>query len=41
MVTDLPIIDAGIDSAVIVEIDYSYPKIIPVKPERPNWNLAV
>lgn len=41
MVTDLPVISAGIGPVVIVEIDYSFPEIIPLKPERPNWNLAV
>jgi hypothetical protein len=41
MVTDLPVINAEIESVVIIDIDYSYPEIIPIKPERPNWSLAV
>lgn len=41
LVTDLPVINAEIESVVIVGIDYSYPEIVPIKPERPNWNLAV
>jgi hypothetical protein len=41
MISNLPVIDAEIESVVIVGIYRSYPEIIPLKPERPNWNLAV
>lgn len=41
MIISLPAFDAHIEPVVIVEIYYSYPEIIPRKPERPNWNLAV
>jgi|APLak6261684236_1056157.scaffolds.fasta_scaffold00584_6 hypothetical protein len=41
MLTDLPVINVEIESVVIIDIDYSYPEIIPTKPERPNWKLAV
>lgn len=41
MVTDLPVIKAEIEPVVIVDIHYTYPEVIPSKPERPNWNLAV
>lgn len=41
MITTLPILDAAIEPIVVVDIYYSYPEIIPLKPERPNWYLAV
>lgn len=41
MITNLPDFDAQIDPVQMVDIYYSYPEIIPLKPERPNWNLAV
>lgn len=41
MVTDLLVINADIEPLEMVAIYYSYPEVIPSKPERPNWNLAV
>ncbi len=41
MIVNLPNFDAQIEPVQIVDIYYSYPEIIPLKPERPNWNLAV
>lgn len=41
MITYLPVINAEIEPVVLTDIYYSYPEIIPLKPERPNWNLAV
>lgn len=40
IITSLPILDAAIEPLVMVDIYYSYPEIIPRKPERPNWNSA-
>lgn len=40
MVTGLPVINADIEPLEMVPIYYSYPEVIPSKPERPNWNLA-
>ena len=41
MINTLPILNTEIEPIILVDISYSYPKIIPRKPERPNWNLAV
>lgn len=41
MINTLPVLNAEIEPIVLVDIYYSYPEIIPLKPERPNWNLAV
>lgn len=40
MITDLPEINAEIEPIELSHIYHSYPEIIPVKPERPNWILA-
>ncbi len=41
MTNNLTAFEAYIEPAVRIDIYYSYPEIIPLKPERPNWNLAV
>lgn len=41
MIVILPAFDAQIEPVELVDIFYSYPEIIPLKPERPNWNFAV
>lgn len=41
MIVILPIFDAQIQPVELVDIFYSYPEIIPLKPERPNWSLAI
>ncbi|PPC99562.1 MAG: hypothetical protein CTY35_03730 [Methylotenera sp.] len=37
----LPLLEPKIEPVLVVDIYYSYPEIIPIKPERPNWNLAI
>ncbi len=41
IIANFPVINAEIEPVVVADIYYSYPEIIPLKPERPNWNLAV
>lgn len=41
MIINFPDFDARIDPVHFVDIYYSYPEIIPLKPERPNWYFAV
>ena len=41
MIVILPAFDAQIEPLELVDIFYSYPEIIPLKPERPNWDFAV
>ncbi len=41
MIAYLLAFDASIELAVIVDVYDSYPEIIPLKPERPIWILAV
>ncbi len=41
MIINFPDFDARIDPVHFVDIFYSYPEIIPLKPERPNWYFAV
>lgn len=41
MMNSLPILEAEIEPLAMVAMHYSYPEVIPSKPERPNWNLAV
>ena len=41
MITNVSLINPEIVPVVVTDIYYSYPEIIPLKPERPNWNLAV
>lgn len=41
MMNILPMLEAEIEPLAMVPIHYSYPEVIPSKPERPNWNLAV
>jgi len=37
----LPVFVDEIEPLAMVAMHYSYPEVIPSKPERPNWNLAV
>lgn len=41
LIINTPVFDTQIDQVQLVDIYYSYPEIIPLKPERPNWNPAV
>lgn len=41
MIVNLPNFEARIDPVQPIDIFYSYPEIIPLKPERPNWYFAV
>lgn len=41
MVASLSVFDSNITPVVMVDVYDSYPEIIPLKPERPNWILAV
>lgn len=41
MMNSLPVLEAEIEPLAMVAIHYSFPEVIPSKPERPNWNLAV
>lgn len=41
LITTIPILESAIEPLILVDINYGYPEIIPLKPERPNWNLAV
>lgn len=40
IINTLPTLNAAVEPVAIIDIYYSYPEIIPLKPERPNWNLA-
>lgn len=37
----LPLLEPKIGPALVVDIHYSCLEIIPIRPERPNWSLAV
>lgn len=41
MMNTLPVFEADIEPLAMVAMHYSYPEVIPSKPERPNWNLAI
>ena len=41
IISTLPFLEPEIEPVLVVDVHYSYPEIIPLKPERPNWNLAV
>lgn len=41
IVSVIPLINPEVNSFLVSDIRYCYTDLIPLKPERPNWNFAV